>query len=603
MKFLKKHIALLILILCVGGRVLSYCTEKKVQQPLATDLPEVRNSILQTNRQFASQLEKLITLTGQDTSPDILRKEFDGLRIIYKQMEWAVEYFQPTSARFMNGPALPEIEFEEHTVLEPEGLQVLEELLYDYDPQNNPEIIRYLKKLQSKSGAVKSTFSTITVNRAQVFDALRMHLFRISSLYISGFDTPISGNHLKEMPYSLNSISEILPLIADQKNTELRKITESLRNAVTILKNNPNKNSFDHLAFISENLNKISAQMQDFKHTAGIENINITSALKRDARTMYDQSAFDVDAFVPGEQFKLTAEKIALGKKLFNDPFLSKGENRSCASCHIPEKAFTDGQAKPFSLENNPLHRNTPSLNYAAFQHGQFWDMRNADLEGQSSEVITNKDEMHGNLDDIIARINANETYRSQFEKIYKTKTAEIWQLQNLLASYIRSMPKFSSRFDEFMRGNPSALSEDEKSGFNLAVGKAKCATCHFLPLFNGTVPPVYSKTEQEVLGTAEDGTNRKLDSDPGRGRFHETVPLLQRSFKTPTLRNVGKTAPYMHNGGYSTLQHVMDFYNKGGGAGLRFKIDNQTLPPDELHLTEKEINQIIAFLKSLDDR
>ncbi|MGE8244048.1 MAG: cytochrome-c peroxidase, partial [Sphingobacterium sp.] len=148
----------------------------------------------------------------------------------------------------------------------------------------------------------------------------------------------------------------------------------------------------------------------------------------------------------------------------------------------------------------------------------------------------------------------------------------------------------------------PQLLTADEKAGFNLFVGKAKCATCHFVPLFNGTVPPEYAKTESEVLGVATDYRNKQLDPDRGRGRYHETVAQLQYSFKTPTVRNSSKTAPYMHNGGYVTLEQVMDFYNKGGGQQFGFKLDNQTLPTDTLGLTAKETAKIIAFLKTLDD-
>ena len=175
--------------------------------------------------------------------------------------------------------------------------------------------------------------------------------------------------------------------------------------------------------------------------------------------------------------------------------------------------------------------------------------------------------------------------------------------MQNVLASYIRSLAKFSSPFDVFMRGNKTAITSNQKQGFNLFVGKAKCATCHFIPIFNGTVPPNYSKTEQEVLGVAENAQNKKLDSDLGRGKFHETVNFLQHSFKTPTLRNVEKTAPYMHNGGYKTLEEVMHFYNEGGGKGLGLKVNNQTLPEDKLNLTPAEQEKIIDFMRALNDK
>lgn len=573
------------------------------EQAVSEDLVNVKQEVLKTNADFRFRIQNLISLTQKKADAQTLQHSFDDLRKTYKKMEWAVEYFLPHSARFINGPALPEIEFAESIVLEPEGLQVLEELIYEYDQANTPEIIRNLKLLLSKSGTIDSQFSNITVNRAQVFDALRNEIFRISSLSVAGFDTPVSGKHLTEIPYAFEGVKTALRFLPKSESKKLKEIDAEIEKANAILKNNHDKNTFDFAAFISKNLNKISALMLDFRKEQNINKVEVTTALKSDAPSFYAKNAFDVNAFVPGENFKISSGKIALGKKLFNDPVLSKDNSRSCASCHIAEKAFTDGKEKSLSLEHNPLARNTPSLNYSAFQHGQFWDMRNSDLEGQSSEVITNRDEMHGDLDEIIVKINNNEAYRNVFKKIYKTEKIEKWQLQNVLASYVRSLATFSSNFDEFMRGNPNALTQNQKEGFNLFVGKANCASCHFIPLFNGTVPPTFTKTEQEVLGTAENAQNKKLSPDLGRGKFHETVASLQHSFKTPTLRNISKTAPYMHNGGYRTLQDVMNFYNKGGGKGLGLKVDNQTLSDAPLNLTKTEIEKIIDFMKSLDDR
>ena len=603
MKYLKDNFIVLILLIAACATAFTYLSKKNVIKAIDDDLPVVKNEILTVNSTFKIQTDQLIELTENGASPEIIKNKFDQLRITYKKMEWAVEYFLPHSARFINGPALPEIEFAEHIVIDAEGLQLLEELIYDDPKANREEIIRNLKKLLNKSGTIKTNFNTITVNRAQVFDALRQEIFRISSLGIAGFDTPVSGNHLKEMPYALQSIAKTLNLISTRKSTALSSINAEIKSAEQILNKNTDKNTFDYLSFISNHLNRISELLLQFRNEQQIETVNVTSALSKNAGSFYDRNAFDVNAFVPGEKFEYSAEKAQLGKTLFNDPRLSRDQTRSCATCHNADKAFTDGLARSRSLEDNPLQRNSPSLNYASLQHGQFWDMRNEDLEGQSSEVITNKDEMHGDLEEIIGRINENPAYLKAFKAIYRTPKAEVWQMQNLLATYIRSLATFSSGFDDYMRGNKNALNASQKEGFNLFVGKAKCATCHFLPLFNGTVPPNYTKTEQEVLGVAEDGTNRKMDNDPGRGRFHETVSFLQHSFKTPTVRNISKTAPYMHNGGYRTLEEVMHFYNEGGGKGLGFSVENQTLPEDKLNLSDKEIKQIIEFMEALDDR
>lgn len=599
---LKYPLALFLIITFIFFGILQCQTDQK---PIVNDLTAVKKEIFKNNVEFLRQTNELMDLVSKDSESKILQEKFQQLRKTYKKMEWAVEYFLPNTARFMNGPALPEIEMEEHTEIEPEGLQVIEEMIYPYEKQNKDELIRILKKLTNKSNTIKANFLVITISKDQVFDALRQQVFRISSLGIAGFDTPISGTFLEEIPLALEGVQWTLEQISTEQSQQksLKQIVSEIVTANGILKKNSDKNTFDYINFIPNHLNKISTLLLQFKKEENIPDVEVTSALNKNASTFFSKEAFNPNAFVPGKEYEMSPEKVSLGKQLFSDKILSNSNSRSCATCHIAEKAFTDGMEKSMSLENVALQRNTPSLNYSAFQHGQFWDMRKDDLEGQSSDVITNKEEMHGDMNAIIAKINLDKKYQKGFEKIYKTKKTEVWQLQNVLASYIRSLATFNSDFDDYMRGNPSAMTENQKKGFNLFVGKAQCAICHFVPLFNGTVPPNFNKTEQEVLGVGKNASNSKMDRDLGRGKFHETVAFLQNSFKTPTLRNISKTAPYMHNGGYKTLKEVMNFYNKGGGNGLGLKVENQTLSDTKLNLTEKEIDEIIDFMSALDDK
>lgn len=604
MKILSKYPVLIVLFTVIVLFIFFQCKNDK-HAPINQDLSVVKSEIAKTNALFEKQISELLLLVSDNAEEKTIQQKFEDLRITYKKMEWAVEYFLPNSARFINGPALPEIEMDEHTELEPEGLQVLEELFYPYTPQNKDEAVRFLKKLTNKSNTIKVNFQAISLSRDQVFDAVRQEIFRISSLGISGFDSPVSGTFLREMPYSLESVKLTLQQISTQQPQDkvLKNINTAIDSAIAVLRKNTDRDRFDYVNFIPDHLNTISSLLLEFKKQENIPDIEVTSALSKNAATFFSKNAFNPNAFVPGKEFAFSDEKAALGKKLFNDPILSNSNNRSCATCHIPEKAFTDGLSKSISLENAELPRNAPSLNYAGFQHGQFWDMRKDDLEGQSSDVISNKEEMHGDLNLILGKINRDTKYLPEFRKIYKTSKAETWQLQNVLASYIRSLAKFNSNFDEYMRGNRSAMTENQKRGFNLFVGKGQCALCHFIPLFNGTVPPNFKKTEQEVLGTAVNGDNKMFDQDLGRGKFHELVEALQHSFKTPTLRNISKTAPYMHNGGYKTLKEVMNFYNKGGGKGFGFKVENQTLSDTPLQLTDKEKDEMIDFMHALDDQ
>ncbi|HEX7868797.1 MAG TPA: cytochrome c peroxidase [Chryseobacterium sp.] len=602
MKFILKYPIVIFLTLIFSLFGVLQC--QKDHKPIADDLSEVKKEILKNNVEFLRQTNELIDLVEKDSDQKKLQEKFESLRKTYKKMEWAVEYFLPHSSRFINGPALPEIEMAEHVEIEAEGLQALEEMIYPYENQNKEEVIRLLKKLLNKNNTIKTNFLAISISKYQIFDALRQEIFRISSLGIAGFDTPISGTFLTEMPSSLEAVKLTLQQISTEKSQQsLSKIIKEIDLSNEFLKKNNDKLSFDYINFIPNHLNKISALLLDFKKEENIPDVEITSALRKNASTFYSKDAFDPNAFTPGKEYQMSSEKVSLGKELFNDNILSNNNTRSCATCHIAEKAFTDGLEKSMSLQNSALQRSTPSLNYSAFQHGQFWDMRKDDLEGQSSDVITNKEEMHGDLNAIIVKINQNKKYNAAFKKIYKSEKAQVWHLQNVLASYIRSLAKFNSDFDEYMRGNQSAMTNQQKKGFNLFMGKAQCAICHFVPLFNGTVPPNYKKTEQEVLGIAMNAENKIADQDPGRGKFHETVAFLQHSFKTPTLRNINKTAPYMHNGGYKTLKEVMEFYNKGGGKGFGLHFENQTLSGAPLNLTNQETDDIIEFLKALDDK
>jgi cytochrome c peroxidase len=177
-----------------------------------------------------------------------------------------------------------------------------------------------------------------------------------------------------------------------------------------------------------------------------------------------------------------------------------------------------------------------------------------------------------------------------------------VYTIANAIASYLRSLQAMNTKFDQYMRDEPVTLTASEKNGFNLFMGKAKCGTCHFMPLFNGLTPPLFSETESEVIGVPTSAKKPfTLDADSGKYYFTKSVVHLH-AFKTPTLRNIALTGPYMHNGIYKTLEEVIDFYNDGGGKGLGIAPHNQTLPFDKLKLSKAEKKDIIHFLRALTD-
>ena len=206
-------------------------------------------------------------------------------------------------------------------------------------------------------------------------------------------------------------------------------------------------------------------------------------------------------------------------------------------------------------------------------------------------------------LNDLENRVLENPEYVNAFKNVYQ-KEIDNHLIRNAIASYIMSLTPFNSKFDLNMQGKEQSLSKREINGFNLFMGKGKCATCHFAPLFNGLVPTQFKESEIELIGVpkTKDTIHAAIDDDLGRYNIYKTEER-KYFFKTPTVRNIEKTGPYMHNGVYTTLEEIVDFYNKGGAKGLGIELEYQTLPFDKLDLTTKEKEDLVLFMKTLTDK
>ncbi|MBD3581478.1 cytochrome-c peroxidase [Flavobacterium selenitireducens] len=561
----------------------------------------VKEQLLENIDSLETEIVTLRDLVEKNGSQSGLQKQFTGCRTLYKHCEWAVEYFQPSVARFINGPALDEVEADENRFFPPAGFQVVEEMLFPiYDKANQNELKRETGVLLSNIRQIRTHLQAVAITNDYIVDALQQHLSRITALGITGFDSPVALLSIPETAEAMSSIKNVIEMSdVGKRPADLGKL---LSDASRYCRENPGFNSFDRAAFISNYLIPIGNALKEFRDSNQIASVPRTNAIRSSAATFFDKNAFDVDAFSPSKEYGFTNEKAQLGKMLFYDSRLSKDQDRSCASCHHPEKAFTDGLAVNVSLTGSNLVRNTPTLTYSAFQNALFWDLRQPDLEKQSADVIANKDEMHGDLTLFLPVVKKDAKFNTLFSKAFPDeKDVKNWQIQNALASYIRSLNAFDSKFDRYVRGEKTAMDRDEITGMNLFMGKAKCATCHFTPLFNGSVPPRYSKTEQEVLGTPKFADGKQISDDPGRFAVTK-MPQFLHAYKTPTVRNAAVTAPYMHNGVYKSLEEVVDFYDKGGGTGLGYDVPNQTLPTEKLNLTANEKSQLVAFIKALTD-
>lgn len=598
---MKKVVLFLLPVIAITVYTLYSCRQSKPHPEKA-----IEQTLLAQVDSFSAAKDKLLQL-AKSNNPDgkQLQAQFLQTRIAYKKMEWAAEYFSPATSRFVNGPPVQEIEMASGQVFEPAGLQVIEAMLFPkYDSSKKADLIFQLKKLQRGCSKYRTYFSNFDLFDWQVFDAAKLEVFRVLALGITGFDNPLTLKSMQESDICLKSVQSVIVNYAD--DGEADTINRQFASAEAYLERNTDFVKFNRAAFITKYGNPLTISISKLEKRLNIHVIRYNRLLNQDAQTLFDKDAFNVNAYVPDQDSFISDKKVALGKVLFADPILSGTGTRSCQSCHQPEKAFTDGMVKNTVINSTkPIRRNTPTLINAALQASQFDDLRVQTLEDQAQSVIENKDEMHGSMTLAAERLWANKRYRELFSTTYPKKNRtgiDPQEIANALASYIRSLTALNSRFDDYMRGNQSAMNPQEISGFNLFMGKAKCATCHYMPLFNGSFPPRYMIIESEVIGVPSSSAQTPIDTDMGRYNIRK-VDAFKHAFKISTVRNAALTAPYMHNGVFTTLQQVMDFYNKGGGAGLGYKVENQTLDANKLNLTKQESDDVIAFIKSLNSR
>ena len=296
---------------------------------------------------------------------------------------------------------------------------------------------------------------------------------------------------------------------------------------------------------------------------------------------------FIIFSFVEEKNIEIK-NKAALGKKLFSEKILSKDSSVSCASCHKPQFAFADTVAFSTGIEGKLTKRNTPSVLNMKNRPYYFWDGRAASLEEQSLMPIQNPGEMGLPIDKAVERLNASAEYKMLFQKIFKQKPAAK-NIAAAFSAYEQTLETVNSKFDDWSN-NLGKLSASEERGRQVFISdKAKCFNCHRKEDF--------TTDEFKNIGLY----NGSSINDAGRFNITKNETDLGK-FKIPGLRNIGVTAPYMHNGMFKTLEEVIDYYNNP----LKFindpvNIDEALKKP--LGLLEKEKKDLISFLKTLTDK
>lgn len=294
----------------------------------------------------------------------------------------------------------------------------------------------------------------------------------------------------------------------------------------------------------------------------------------------------------------LTQEKVSLGSKLFSDPRLSVTGKMSCATCHDPGRGFAERRSVSFTAKGEKLRRNAPSILNAGYLTTVGWDGKWTNLEQQIAEPFSKSGDMGLDIGEVLDVIDRLPDYQEPFRRAFGRKPDRA-AMAEALAAFQRSMVSGDSRFDDYLfKGDAKALTASEKRGYEIFIGRASCINCHdiFHPSVNNLGGGVALFTDFRFHNLGVGYKNGKM-SDPGRYLITRRAGDWG-TFKTPMLRNVALTSPYMHDGSLETLREVVEFYNRGG-------ISNPNIAPGikPLLMSEQDVKDVTNFLGSLTDK
>ena len=293
---------------------------------------------------------------------------------------------------------------------------------------------------------------------------------------------------------------------------------------------------------------------------------------------------------LPSIRDGFSPQQIDLGRYLFFDPILSRNNSLSCASCHNPNKGFSDGKRLAEGMSDQELQRNSPTLWNSGFLKSFNWDAAHQSFEDQMSGPLYNPQEMNQTPEILVEKLQTISSYRQLFRSAFPESLPGISEanIKQALAAFQSSLVSLNSRYDRYVHGYHAALNKQEIEGLNVFRSfVARCAECH--------TPPLFTNQQVAVIGVSDpvedEGAAITLD-----------LPKLTGGFKVPTLRNIAKSAPYMHHGSKKDLSSVLQFYNKGRGnelAGRKLHLHWHITSP---RLQEKELVALEAFLNALTD-
>ncbi|MFN8281374.1 MAG: cytochrome c peroxidase [Saprospiraceae bacterium] len=542
--------------------------------------------------------------------------ELNDCRQLVKSADFWLRYFEPLAYKKINGPLPVEWETEVFEKFERPyrriggGLSLSAEALED--SMNGQATIKLNLNLAREG--IKSFFEDSVMAEVlkpgSIYFANRLFLLNLAALYTTHFECPDTGiviPELKEM------VHHVLPIyMAHNAEIDQYPLSENyldlFNNMTTWLDRQADGfEIFDRFTFIRNFVDPLFGENQRLIRRYGLNSISYMDfSLSDSVAHIFDKGIYEgqdmLGIYRSLKDSNSLRDARRIGRLLFYDPVFSANNRRACASCHKNDQAFTDTTVRTAQGFGQDifLTRNTPSLINVNLSHLLMLDGRHHSLFNQAKEVISNPSELNSSQSEILDKVLSIAEYAVSFKRLAKetgSKKVQFIHLSSAISAYLETFNFGLSRFDSMMRGSTAPNAEIAR-GFNLFMGKAECGTCHFVPHFNGSKPP-YIGTEFEVLGVPADSGYLEVDRDMGRFGSNP-VSEMKGAFRTNSLRNVARTGPYMHNGVFSSLSEVIEFYDLGGGEGRGLLFGKQTLSPASLHLTLGEKNDIIRFLQSL---
>ena len=536
-------------------------------------------------RARSSALDETCTAAGSSAELSDIRRSCEDLRKAYKSLEPLAEYLDPGSiSMYVNGAPLRALSAELRTSLD----------------------------------AITGMMHTAPWTDRMILEACRSGVMRITTMGITGFDRPASEPVLTDDLPCLETIKRLTmlyaPALAERGKGALQKeAARYIDNAEQVIKTS-SFDDVDRAELIRTSLDPLYGQIAKIQLALEIE-LSTEIGLSQTIVHPTANSMFATDVLYPSassgiSRASITPYLVELGRTLFFDPILSSNGERACASCHDPSRGFSDGRTTSIALgRTGSLDRNAPTLINAVHARRFFSDLRAMRVRDVIAHVVTNEKEFNSTLLEMVGRLRSSDEYVELFSKAFVTDGPHAVDATNVgiaIGAYLTTLVSFNSRFDRYLRGESVTISNSERRGFSLFTGRAACASCHFPPTYAGYVPPSFIDSESEIIGVPLHPDTAHAIPDPGMGRAagldRENATIYQGSFKTPTIRNIALTAPYFHNGSYSSLDDVVDFYARGGGRGIGLAVPFQTLPFETLQLTKRDRKDLIAFMKSLTD-